>query len=45
MGKWRLIMLKVVGIFLTITAVMVAVVTITGKMVNECAGCMKDWEG
>lgn len=38
-------MLKVVGIFLAIFAVMVAVVTITGKMVSECARCMKDWEG
>jgi len=37
-------MLKAGCIFLAVFLV-IAVVTITGKMVSECAGCMKDWEG
>lgn len=38
-------MFKIAGILLAILIVTVVIIVITGKMVSECARCMKDWEG
>ncbi len=38
-------MLKVIGASLAVFIVAVTVLAAIWKMVSECAGCMKDWEG
>lgn len=32
-------------IVLAVFIVVIAVTVVIGKMINECARCMKDWEG
>ncbi len=38
-------MMGVIGASLAVSIVAVTVLAVIGKMVSECAGCMKDWEG
>lgn len=38
-------MLKVIFASLAVFIVVVTVLAVIGKMVSECAGCMKNWEG
>jgi len=38
-------MLKAGCVLLAVFIAAAAIAAITGKMVSECAGCMKDWEG
>lgn len=37
-------MIKIVGIILAILIMFAVIIAIIGKMVNECAIYMKDWE-